>query len=818
MNILVSYNWLKERLKTDLTPEEFAARVSLCGPSVERIHRQEQSFAHIFVGKILGVEKHPNADKLRIAEVDLGNRKLKLVCGGSNLQGGMKVAVALEGAKVKWHGERDLIELKPAEIRGVKSEGMICAAAEIGLADAFPAKNDHEIMDLSDLPIKSGTPLGEALGGTDAILDIEVTTNRPDAMCIFGIAREAGTILKAPFAPPAILPIKKAPVKMNLTVKNDAPDLCSRYQAVAITGVKVAPSPWWLKRKLISLGCRPINNVVDITNFILWEMGQPLHAFDYDKLNGKKIIVRRAKQNEKIKALDGNEYKLKESNLVVADGKEPAAIAGVMGGEATGVTDGTTTIVLEAATFDPVSVRRTARDLNLRSDSSNLFEKGLSTENTKPALSRAAQLILELCGGTVAGEVFDLREKKYKPLSVSMSIAKANKVIGADLDAGEIVDILKRLGFDILVKGDTVKAAVPFWRDHDIEIEEDLIEEVARIYGYHRLPSLLPAGAPPLGKKEKDVDLFYWERAARNLATSSGYDEILSYAMIGNKIMDAAGESKAVKIANPLSVDLEYMRTCLFPGLLQTIAENQNNFSAGKIFELGRAYAPTKKSDLPNEATHFSGMIWNNNAVIANEAKQSRDAALFYNAKGFAEKFLERFGLSGCIFKDGDDKNFHPARATDIYLPIVKKNKKEEIYIGSFGEIHPGTAKNFGIDGRVGFFYFYLDTAAQYAKTHKSYSPLAEYPGIKRDISFVADGKTEYEKIKSALMSLDSLIADIEVFDVYEGAGVPEGKKSMALHLLFRAKDRTLKTAETDAVWERVVALLKKEFSAEVRI
>ncbi|MFH1193580.1 MAG: phenylalanine--tRNA ligase subunit beta [bacterium] len=509
MNILVSYNWLKEYLKTGLSPEEFASRVSLSGPSVERINYQEGAdLDKIVVGKILNITKHPNADKLRLVEVDLGKKKVTVVCGGSNLQGGMKVAVALSGAKVKWHGEGELVELKPTEIRGVKSEGMICAAEEIGLGEQFPKKDEKEILDLSDLGAKPGALLAEALNLKDAIFDIEVTSNRPDMMSVVGIAREAGTILKSSFTMPKIAPLKGKDNGISLKIKNDEPELCLRYQAVVIEGVKVAPSPWWLKQKLASAGTRSINNIVDITNLVLWEMGQPLHAFDYEKLAGGSersrrevsIVVRRAKKGEKIKALDGVEYKLAENYLLIADGKKPVAIAGVMGGELSGVTNGTKTIVLEAASFEPVSVRRTSRALNLRSESSNLFEKGLSTEATTAALARAAELVAQLAGGKIASKIFDLRSKEYKPRTVALSAEKANKIMGVELETEEMADILSRLGFSVSVKGGEIKAKAPYWREGDIAIEEDLIEEIARVYGYHRLPSVLPSGYPPFGK------------------------------------------------------------------------------------------------------------------------------------------------------------------------------------------------------------------------------------------------------------------------------------------------------------------------------
>jgi len=806
MNIFVSYNWLKEYLKTDITPEEFASRVSLCGPSVERINHQGAELKHIVLGKILNITKHPNADKLRLVETDLGKKKIIIVCGGSNLQGGMKVAVALSGAKVRWHGEGELVELKPTEIRGVKSEGMICAADEIGLAAEFPKKEEREILDLSGLEAKPGMPLSEALNLKDVVFDIEVTTNRPDMMSVLGIGREAGTILKALFKMPEIKQIKGRDGGLSLKIKNEAPSLCYRYQAVVIEGVKVKESPWWLKQKLAAVGTRSINNIVDITNFVLWEMGQPLHAFDYEKLDGKNIVVREAKKNEKIKALDGLDYKLKEGMLVIADAKKPVAIAGVMGGEASGIADGTNTIVIEAATFDPVSIRRTSRALNLRSDSSNIFEKGISTEGTSPALARAAELIMQMAGGKIASKVFDLRSKEYKPRTVILSVEKANKIIGAELEAEEMADILSRLGFSIAVKGNEIKAKPPYWREGDIEIEEDLIEEIARVYGYHRLPKELPPGTSTKSNAEK---IFSWERIAKQLSVAAGYNEIISYGMISKKMMENMGEESAIKIANPLSSDLEYMRTCLLPGLLQSVAQNQNNFSEEKIFELSRVYPPAKKGILPQEELHFAGVNYG----------ESPKGELFYEAKGFVEEALKQFGIAGYELKESGDPNMHPARSCDIYI----KNE----YLGSFGEIHPAVLKKFSIDSQVGFFYFYFDTLIKFAKSHKTYSLISDYPGIKRDISFVIDSKKEYKEVEEAIYAVDKLIKNVEVFDVYEpsfakaseGRGqVPAGKKSIALHILFRSDEKTLETKEADAVWEKIVKILKDKFDAEIRM
>ncbi|MFC1612643.1 phenylalanine--tRNA ligase subunit beta, partial [Patescibacteria group bacterium] len=774
-------------------------RVSLSGVGVEWIYPQAELWKKMVVGKILKIKKHPNADKLKLVKTDIGSKKLEVVCGGSNLKEKMKVAVALSGAKIRWHGEGELVELKPTEIRGVKSEAMICAGAEIGLGGAFPAEDEHEIVDLGGIRAKAGTPLAEALSMQDTVFDVEVTTNRPDALSILGVAREAGTILKAPFKMPAIRSIK-TDKGAELKVANRQPELCYRYQAVVIEGVKVKESPWWLKRRLMTAGTRSINNIVDITNLILWEMGQPLHAFDYKKLEGKKIIVRRAKNGEKIKALDELNYELKNHHLVIADGEKPIAIAGIMGGKKTGVTDKTKTIVLEAATFAPASVRKTSNELALRSESSNLFEKGLSTESTEYALARAVELIQKLAGGKVKSKVFDIRSKEFKPKEVSLDIEKANKVIGVELKLGEMVDILKRLGFEVKKSDKKIKAKAPYWREGDIEIEEDLIEEIARIYGYPNLPSVLPGGRVP---DEAPDSQFEWERRVKNLCVSAGFNEVYNYSFISKRMLENMDLEGEIKLANPLSVDLEYMRPSLLPGLLENVAENENNFKEAKLFELSRVYLP--KTGLPEEKMIFAGVIYGD----------SPNGELFHKVKGFVEELTSRFGVEVTFEKCTKDI-IHPVRS---YKITVGKKR-----IGYFGEIHPKVLEKFGVSSKVGFFDFDFEKLRANLKCHKTYEPLSAYPAIARDIALVVDKKLEYSDVEEAIYSVDELIREIELFDVYTPsvipakAGIPKTKKSIALHIVFRSSHRTLETKEVDEIWQKLTKKLKEKFKAEIRV
>src|SRR3989344_388362 len=595
MNIKIGHDWLNELAPNQWTPQKLAAELSLRGAGVERIEVPAEQFAQMYVGQVLELKKHPNADKLQLVKVDLGKKTIELVCGGTNLYKGMSVVVALVGAKVRWHGEGELVELTAAEIRGVKSEGMICAANEIGLAAAFPHA-EREVMDLTDKKLKSGTPLSVALDLDHPVYDIEVTTNRPDLLGAIGLAREVATITGSKFKAPIIkLKADSSKLQANLPFKVSVADskLCPRYQAIVMRNVKVGASPWWLQKKLITAGIRPINNIVDITNYILLLTAQPMHAFDYDQLEGKEIVVRAAKNGEKLQALDGNTYNLKDSMLVIADGKKPVAIAGVMGGQNSAITNETKTIVFESANFDPTSVRKTSQSLNLRSDSSMRFEKGLSTFGTADALVMAVELTEELAGAEVASKVFDTKRGAYISKKYSFPVAGFASYLGLNLKNAEIKKILESLGFKIKVTAKDFVVEVPWWRDHDIEDGRDLVEEVARIYGYHRLPSTLPVGAPPAPSNDKT---FYFEDEAKDYLRGAGFSELYTYSFISENLLKRinCSSGEALKVFNPLSTDFVYMRPSLLPGMLETIAQNQEKVETGKFFEVSNIYIKNK--------------------------------------------------------------------------------------------------------------------------------------------------------------------------------------------------------------------------------
>ncbi len=842
MNSLVSYEWLKHYVDLKgVTPDEFARRLSLSGPAVEKIIPQGRDLEKIVVGKIKAIKPHPNADKLRLVTVDVGKasylvprtsyaRPLEIVCGGTNLEKDQWVAVALMGAKVCWHGAGDLVELQPAEIRGQKSEGMICAASEIGLGEAFPHQ-EKEILDLGKelrwnagaQVIRSGrktyaptpgAPLADVLGlSDDVVMEIEVTSNRVDVMGMIGLAREASAILNKKIIHKEgkkISPLRRGSARGSgqIEVRVDAKKLCPRYMAVKINGIKVGPSPWWMKRRLMSAGLRPINNIVDITNYVLLEYAQPMHAFDAEVLDGG-IHVRLARKNEKIKALDRKDYALDDSMLVIADEIKPVAIAGIMGGENTGVTLGTTSIVFEAATFDPVSVRRTARKLNLHSDSQLRFEKGLSTQAPPEALARAVELTLDLAGGSVASSVIDIEQQKYKQKSYSISADEIRSLMGVEIKTKDMIDILRRLGFAISVSGKTIRAKVPWWRDCDMEMARDLIEEVARVHGYSNIPAVVPMDLAPRPMAAELV----WEDRLRNLAKGAGLIEIYSYSFVSKDLLAKAGydSSHMLHVQNPLTSDLEIMRTTLLPSLLQVAAENVERESNLRLFEISNVYYPTslagelretgpKKadwSDLPDEQLELGALFLGGNEV-------------WKVAKGFVEYLLSEMGIKNVSWRRlTTDSFWHPGRTVQAFT--------HGELVATVGEVSPKITKNFKLESRAAQIDMPLESVIKFASAKRRYVPLSPFPGAKRDLAILIDSRVEFDDLAREIKRVDPLIVNVEWFDTYRGKNLPENQKSVAMHLEFSSPERTLENKEVDGLMAKAVLVLKEKFKAEVR-
>lgn len=821
MNSLVSYDWLKEYVKLKETPEQFAARVSLSGPAVEKIFPQGADLENVVVGRVVELKAHPNADKLKIAMTDVGlDKPLHIVCGGSNLLKDQWVAVALLGAKVKWHGQGDPIVLEPVEIRGVPSEGMICASTEIGLGDAFQ-NSERMILDLgAELgwndaarakPPKAGTPLADALGlSNDVVMDIEVTSNRPDCMGMVGMAREAAAILNRPFLwKEPVLPKAVAKVAKSkgaaVPVKISAKKHCPRYMAAKISGVKVAPSPWWLKRRLMSAGLRPINNIVDISNYVMLELGQPTHIFDAATVKGA-IDIRLSRMGEKIQALDGKTYELDDTVLLIADDEKPIALAGVMGGEQTGTTVNTTDVIIECATFDPVTIRRGARKVNLQSDAQLRFEKGLSTAALPDAMNRTIGLVLELAGGTLAGPITDVGATKYKPLRFSTTVDEVDSLIGIKVPKAEMLARLRRLGFKVSSTGKTIKAEVPWWRDHDIELGRDLVEEIARIEGYANIPGQIPFGLKP---RPMSADLV-WEKQAREILKGAGLSEVYTYSFVSKDLLAKADYDPAhmLHVQNPLTSDFEVMRTTLLPSILQVAAENAERFPEQRLFEISNVYYPKTKheergageaawSDLPNEQLEGSMLF-----LGMPEPWRA--------AKGAVEHLFGEMGIKGVEWRRLDNDSFwHPGRTVQAYLG--------EKLLATVGELSPKIAKNFKFETPVALVDLPFGQTVAHATAAKAYVPLPAFPEAKRDLAVVVDYRVEFADLEKTIRETANLLTAVDWFDTYRGDKLPADKKSVAMHLTFAAPDRTLESKEVDGMMEKILLALKEKFKAESR-
>jgi len=808
MNILVSDKWLREYVKMKQTPDEFAAVISLVGPSVEHINYRGAELDKVVVGKIVSLAKHPNADKLRLAKVNVGGKNLEIVCGGSNLAEGQLVAVALVGARVRWHGQGELVTLEPATIRGVASEGMICASSEIGLANRFPAKDEKEIVDLSPFGYKPGVPLVKALGLNDCVYDIEVTSNRPDAFGIVGLSREAAAATGGNFVwKEAKLPRTKnqEPISKNLKVSIQTKKTCSRYQAAVIEGVTVGSSPAWMQERLLSAGLRPVNAVVDITNYVMLELGQPMHAFDEAMVPGRVIKVREAVEGEKLLALDGKEYALKPGMMVIANATEPIAIAGIMGGEASGVNGATKNIVLEAACFDSTSVRRTGRALNLRSDAAMRFEKNVPQGLTAPALARAVQLVLQICGGKLVGAADEIARRATAP-RVSIATRSLCEKIGINIAPAAAKKYLTALGFAVTANASRITAKVPYWRVGDIAIAEDLVEEIARLYGYHKLPSVIPPGV----SNEAPDPVFDVEARIREALIGAGCADMMSVSLVGAELLKQAGEGEApvARIANPLTNDLEFLRPSHRARLLEAVRINEKNFSAGSGFEIGKVFTPSIDADeLPVETLGLGIVVWGRSMSGGVGRDQGE---IFYSAKGLVERLREALHINVTFGKDFPKNDFwHPGRSVSVHLG--------DAVIGTLGELTPDARERAGVESRVAIALIDVAELVKAAKPSADYREPSAYPPILRDIAFIVPRKTEHEFIVAAVKAIDPLIVGIELFDHYEGKGIEEGKKNLAYHLTYQSPARTLVADEVDAIHAKVARMLEHKFHATIR-
>jgi phenylalanyl-tRNA synthetase beta chain len=794
----VSLNWLKDYVNLTLPPQELADRLTMAGTEVDRIQALGGQWDNISVGQIVAIDPHPNADRLRLATIDLGVERHTVVCGAPNIEVGQRVPFARVGAELIDGHTGQTVKLKAATIRGIVSEGMACSEKELGLSDS------HEgILVLPpDAPL--GMPLAQYLG--DTILDLSVTPNRPDCLSVLGIAREAAALTGQPLTPPQEdYPEKDAPIEEMAAVDIIDPDLCPRYCASLISGIKVAPSPRWLQDRLTACGMRPINNIVDVTNYVMLEYGQPLHAFDFATIRGRKIVVRRARQDESIITLDGSERALSRDMLVIADTERAVAIAGVMGGEETEVTPGTTSILLESANFNPSNNRLTASGLRLRTEASLRFEKGLNPDLPEPALRRATRLILELAGGKAARGILDAYPGRTSHPPIPLSAQEVERVLGLKVELDEIKAVLGSLGFD-LKEGEhpaELLVQVPYWRS-DITLPADLVEEVARIIGYERIPTRLRCGDLPL--QPPDPLLAFRERL-RDILTGCGLEEVINYSLTSLEKLRKAmvpPEPHPLELANPLSLEQNCLRTSLRPGLLSTVAQNQKHQDTIRVFEMGRVYL-AREEELPQEQEQLAIVL---SGHRGEQFWKERETELdFFDAKGLAESLFRRLELEP-VFQPSQDPGLHPAQQADMLIDGIR--------MGTVGQVHPRVAEAFDLSENT--YLIELEPAHILPLTlaPHQYRPLPRFPGIVRDIALVVDQEVAAQKLQQIIQG-SPLVSQVSLFDVYTGPQVSSGKKSLAYRIVFQSPARTLTDDEVDRAQQKILDRLRRELGAFLR-
>ncbi|HBT49999.1 MAG: Phenylalanine--tRNA ligase beta subunit [Caldanaerobacter subterraneus] len=794
--MLVSLSWLKEFVDIDEDAKTIAEGLTMSGSKVEGIKSYGEEISNVVVGQIVSLEKHPNADKLWVGIVDIGSEKLQIVTGAENIKVGAYIPVALHGATLPGG-----VKIKRSKLRGVESEGMMCSAEELGLDESLlPEYQRNGIFILPPLPL--GMDINEALQLKDDVLEFEITPNRPDCLSVVGIARETAATFRKSFRMPEIRVTEvEEPNPARVTI--EAPDLCYRYVARVVKNVKIGPSPIWMQVRLLKAGIRPINNVVDVTNYVMLELGQPLHAFDLDKVKNKHIIVRRARDGEKLVTLDGKERILDSSMLVIADEEKAIGLAGVMGGENTEITDSTVNILIESANFKGSNIRHTSKKLGLRSEASARFEKGLDPEITVLACERAAQLMEKYCGGEVLKGIVDEYPKPMERTVLTVRPDRINKFLGTNLATSEMIEILRSLEFEVVEKGEELEIKVPHFRK-DVTMEADIAEEIARLYGYNNIEdSLMKNAQTTLGSLTKEQQL---EEKAREVLLACGLNEIVTMSFMGERDLDRINVPKdsvlrkAVKIINPLGEEQSLMRTTLLPFMLNVAYTNYSRkVGEFRAFEISRVFLPKELplKELPEEVKTISLGMYGKEVD-------------FYTIKGVIEELLEVMGIVDVEYVRAEEPSYHPGRSAKILF-------KEEV-LGVFGEVHPDVLENYDLPVRVYAGELNLDKIIKFANVDKKYTPLPKYPAVERDIAVVVDEDLFVAEVEKVIKEAGrGFVEKTALFDVYKGPNIPEGKKSVAFSIWYRSYEKTLTDEEVNEVHARIVKALEEKLGAKLR-
>ena len=797
--MLVSYNWLKQYTNVEDNANALAEKITRGGIEVEGVEYLAEEISNVVVGYVVSKEKHPDAEKLNVCQVNVGEEEnLQIVCGAPNVDAGQYVIVAKVGAKLPG------IKIKKAKLRGVESQGMICSLAELGLSKSVVPKNYQEGIYVFETEQELGSDVVEVLGLNDYILDLSITPNRADALSMRGLTYELGALYnnKVDFKDVEKEENYEA-TSLQVAIESDS---CRNYVGQVVRNVEVKSSPLWLQTRLMNSGIRPINNIVDITNYVLLEFGQPMHAFDKD-LVGDKIVVRDAKEGEVLETLDGEERKLQTTDLVITDGTRAIALGGVMGGKNTEVSEETKNLILESAYFNPTSVRRTSAAHGLRSDSSARFEKGIDPNMQKAALARAVELILELCPNAVVESSVGIVKKEEEKI-VEITTSYINNYLGITLSTEEIVAILEGLSFTVEVTGENLVVKVPTRRP-DISIKQDLVEEVIRIYGYDNLASTLPKFS-----KTTKGGLTYSQRMVRDLRAvfaSLGFNDTINYSLVSEE--EATGytleDHHKVRLLMPMTETHSTLRQSLVPGLLNTVQYNVARKQKDlKLLEIGRVFFGSGDDNIQPKETLYLSAALTGEERVTKWLKESSSLD-FFAAKGYLEVVFDRLGLDEKVtYKKSTLEGMHPGRFAEVYLG--------EKRIGFIGEVHPQVADKLGLNTTY-VFEINLDEVISESKVKPKYEEVTKYPEITRDIAMLVDVKDEYQNIYNVIESVNSkLITKVELFDLYAGAELLVGKKSLALTITYSDKQKTLTDEEVTAVHEKVLSALT-EYGAIIR-
>ena len=790
-----SLSWIKTYVPDlDVTAQEYTDAMTLTGTKVEGFTELDADLDKIVIGQIDKIEKHPDADKLIICQVNIGTESVQIVTGAPNVKEGDKVPVVLDGGRVAGGHDGKMtprgIKIKKGKLRGVESFGTMCSIEELGSTrEMYPEAPEYGIYIFPEDAVV-GESAVKALGLDDVVFEYEITSNRVDCYGVLGIAREAAATFQKKFCPP-IVEVKendeKASDYVKVTVED--PELCPRYCARVVKNVKIGPSPKWMQRCLASNGIRPINNLVDITNYVMEEFGQPMHAYDLDTIANQEIIVRRAGKDEKFVTLDGQERIMDENVLMICDGEKAVGIAGIMGGENSMITDDVKTVLFEAACFDGTSIRLSSKRIGLRTDASGKFEKGLDPNNAQAAIDRACQLMEELGAGEVVGGMVDVCSETREPSRVKFEPEKINKLLGTSLTKEEMIDYLGRVELAYDEKTDEIVA--PTFRQ-DIHCNADVAEEVARFYGYDKIPMTLPTGEATTGKLPFKLRI---QEVARDIAEYCGFSEGMSYSFESPKVFDKlcipedSELRKVITISNPLGEDYSIMRTSTLNGMLASLSTNYNRRNKDvRLYELGNIYLPKSLpvTELPDERTMFTLRMYGNGD--------------FFDMKGVCEEFFEKIGMKKKVTYDPNSgKPFlHPGRQANMIY--------EGKVVGYLGEVHPAVADNYSIGEKAYIAVIDILDVLEFAGFNHKYTGIAKYPAVTRDLSLVVPHAVLAGQIEEIFDQRGgNILESYQLFDIYEGAQIEKGFKSMAYSLVFRAHDKTLGENEISAAMKKIM-------------